>query len=187
MMIRTAKEIQGDIISLLRDSALASSVSGAIYRKGYRPLNSQAEDIVVGFVTGITGDIAEGVVVVNVYVADIDAFGDGTLVENVGVETNHLELTEQGMSDFQEALKASGFNPGGTGDWSDNISNDGENPLHIPEPRLALVNISGIEHMPTQKGSDWPCVFEMWDMQGNYFKKCPNCKRLYNWLLVSRF
>ena len=90
MMIRTAKEIHGDIISLLRDSALASSVSGAIYRKGYRPLNSQAEDIVVGFVTGTTGDIAEGVVVVNVYVADIDAFGDGTLVEN-GERTAELE------------------------------------------------------------------------------------------------
>lgn len=25
---------------------------------------------------------------------------DGTLVENVGIETNHLELTKQGMSDF---------------------------------------------------------------------------------------
>ena len=36
---------------------------------------------------------------------------DGTKVENVGIETNHLELTEQGMSDFQQSLKDAGFNP----------------------------------------------------------------------------
>jgi hypothetical protein len=36
---------------------------------------------------------------------------DGTKVENVGIETNHLELTEQGMTDFQQSLKDSGFNP----------------------------------------------------------------------------
>lgn len=88
--MRTAKEIQGDIITLLRESALAQSVSGKIYRKGYRPLNSQAEDITVGFVTGVTGEIQEGVVVINVYVADIDAIGNGTMVEN-GARTTEIE------------------------------------------------------------------------------------------------
>lgn len=34
---------------------------------------------------------------------------DGTKVENVGVETNNLTLTEQGMNDFQQALKDNGF------------------------------------------------------------------------------
>ena len=102
----TAKEIQGDIITLLRESALAQSVSGKIYRKGYRPLNSQAEDITVGFVTGVTGEIQEGVVVINVYVADIDAIGNGTMVEN-GARTTEIERL---ADDWVQSLTASRSN-----------------------------------------------------------------------------
>lgn len=101
--MKTAKEIQGDIMTLLRDSALAESVSGQIYRKGYRPLNSQAEDITVGFVTGVSGEIEEGVVVVNIYVADIDAFGNGTMVEN-GERTAEVERL---ASEWVQSLTAS--------------------------------------------------------------------------------
>ena len=101
--MRTAKEIQGDIITLLRESALAQSVSGKIYRKGYRPLNSQAEDITVGFVTGVVGEIQEGVVVINVYVADIDAIGNGTMVEN-GARTTEIERL---ADDWVQSLTAS--------------------------------------------------------------------------------
>lgn len=104
--MRTAKEIQGDIITLLRESALAQSVSGKIYRKGYRPLNSQAEDITVGFVTGVTGEIQEGVVVINVYVADIDAIGNGTMVEN-GARTTEIERL---ADDWVQSLTASRSN-----------------------------------------------------------------------------
>lgn len=101
--MRTAKEVQGDIITLLQGSALAQSVSGKIYRKGYRPLNSQAEDITVGFVTGVTGEIQEGVVVINVYVADIDAIGNGTMVEN-GARTTEIERL---ADDWVQSLTAS--------------------------------------------------------------------------------
>lgn len=101
--MRTAKEVQGDIITLLQGSALAKAVSGKIYRKGYRPLNSQAEDITVGFVTGVTGEIQEGVVVINVYVADIDAIGNGTMVEN-GVRTTEIERL---ADDWVQSLTAS--------------------------------------------------------------------------------
>lgn len=101
---------------------------------------------------------------------------NGVLYENAGINTsiisaNRINLPNDGINEFMQAIKNAGFNPGGVGDWSDYISNDGDNPLHIPEPRLALVNISGIASMPTAKGSNWPCVFEMWDNQGNYFKK----------------
>lgn len=105
-MTKTAKEIQGDIIALLRDSTLAKSCSGKIYRRGYRPLNSQAEDIIVGFVTGMPGEIDEGVIVVNVYVADIDAVGNGTLVEN-GSRTAELEKL---AAEWVEDLKANRSN-----------------------------------------------------------------------------
>ena len=104
--MRTAKEVQGDIINLLRESALAKAVSGNIYRKGYRPLNSQAEDITVGFVTGVTGEIQEGVVVINVYVADIDAIGNGTMVEN-GARTTEIERL---ADDWVQSLTASRSN-----------------------------------------------------------------------------
>ena len=99
---------------------------------------------------------------------------DGTLVENAGVETNHLELTQQGMSDFQQALKDNGFAPGGIGDWSDYISNDGDNPLHLPTPRCAIMNLTNETNdavWPQAKFLDLQYIVEFWDMQGNYFKK----------------
>lgn len=104
--MKTAKEIQGDIINLLQNSALSNEVSGRIYRKGYRPLNSQEEDIVVAFVTGFSGEIEEGVVVVNVYVPDIDTFENGTMVEN-GARTAQIERL---AADWVEGLKASHSN-----------------------------------------------------------------------------
>lgn len=103
--MKTAKEIQGDIINLLRESPLAQAVSGKIYRKGYRPLNSKAEDIIVGFVTGMTGEIEEGVVVVNIHVADIP-FRNGLVVEN-GARTAEIERL---AADWVESLKASRSN-----------------------------------------------------------------------------
>lgn len=103
--MKTAKEIQGDIINLLRETPLAQAVSGQIYRKGYRPLNSKAEDIIVGFITGMTGEIEEGVVVVNIHVADIP-FGNGLVVEN-GARTAEIERL---AADWVESLKASHSN-----------------------------------------------------------------------------
>ena len=96
---------------------------------------------------------------------------DGTKFENAGIETNHLELTEQGMSDFQQALKNAGFHPGGAGDFSDYISNDGEVPLYISEPRCAYINISGVDSMPISKNVDLHAYMEVYDYNGNYFKK----------------
>lgn len=107
---------------------------------------------------------------------------EGTLVENVGIETNHLELTKQGMNEFQQALKDNGFNPGGTCDWSDYISNDGESPLEIAMPKCAhlnlltdfnLVELNKAYRNGASKGVNYdiPIYVEFFDMQGNYFKK----------------
>lgn len=38
-------------------------------------------------------------------------------------------------------------------------------------PRCAKINITGITAMPTSKTANYQAFFEMWDMQGNYFKK----------------
>jgi hypothetical protein len=71
-MIKTGKQIQGDIISLLCDSDLAKTVNGKIYRFGYRPHDSKAEDIIVVFTTGIPDQIQTGIVTLNIYVPDIE-------------------------------------------------------------------------------------------------------------------
>lgn len=112
---------------------------------------------------------------------------DGTKVERAGfgtpngkvdnLEVSHinikggtalldeLNLTPKGMTEFQQALKDSGFTPGGQGDHSD------EKELHIGKPYCAKVNFIGITDVPTTKTADVEAYMEFWDMNGNYFKK----------------
>lgn len=101
---------------------------------------------------------------------------DGMKHEEVGIKTdnaniNHLNLTDTGMTEFQKALKDAGFQPGGAGDYTDYLSNDGVVPLAIAEPRCAYINISGIDAMPVTKTANLQAYMEMYDYNGNYFKK----------------
>lgn len=82
MGFKTGKQVQEDVYRLLRDSTLSSMISGAVYRKGERPRNSKVEDAVVIFTTGLPDQIQTGVVTVNIYVPDIDPFGNGVLTED---------------------------------------------------------------------------------------------------------
>lgn len=43
--------------------------------------------------------------------------------------------------------------------------------IQIPEPRCAVINVTGIGSMPTSKTQNKQGWLEFWDMQGNYFKK----------------
>lgn len=98
---------------------------------------------------------------------------NGVMHEKVGIETdnaiiNHLNLTGTGMTEFQQALKNSGFKPESQGDWSENVS------LEIPMPRCAIVNITNDSNdavWPTSKTANYHYYLQFWDMQGNYFKK----------------
>ena len=96
---------------------------------------------------------------------------DGMMYENVGIETdnatvNHLNLTESGMTEFQQALKDSGFNLPIPIDWSD------KQYIHIPnKPTCAVINITGIDELPQHKGVNSHAWMEFWDKNGNYFKK----------------
>lgn len=117
---------------------------------------------------------------------------DGTLVENVGIETtntttdnlsakeviieggeatlekatlNSLELTNEGMTDFQQALKDAGFHTEGAGDWSD------KKDVQIPIPKgLAYINII-TDSLPTTKNDSLKATLEFYDGNGNYWKK----------------
>lgn len=106
---------------------------------------------------------------------------DGTLVENVGMETpkvstDSLNLSTKGMDDFQQALRDSGFQPGGSGNYTDKES------MYIPEPRLGYLNIIGEVNMASLskegmagavEGVNYniPVEVEFTNGQGVYFKK----------------
>lgn len=89
----TAKQVQTDIMNLLRDSVLEDAVSGSVYRSGIRPRDSRLEDVTVAFTTGTPDQIETGVVTVNVFVPDITD-GDGTFVEDMA-RTAELEALAQ--------------------------------------------------------------------------------------------
>ena len=82
-MTRTGQQVEDDIYELLQGSPLKSLISGEIYKYGMRPRDSEMEDAVVKFVTGLDDDIQTGVVVVNIYVPDVDAYGNGVTVRNI--------------------------------------------------------------------------------------------------------
>lgn len=105
-MAKTAKQVQTDIIALLRGSELATEISGEVYRNGLRPRDSRLEDAVVIFTTGLPDEIETGVVTVNIYVPDIDPYENGVLVED-GERTETLEILAQGWVD---SLLGSGTN-----------------------------------------------------------------------------
>lgn len=97
-MIKTAKQIQGDILTLLKSSPISSMISGEVYRDGMRPRGSALEDAIVIFTAGLPTQIQTGVITLNIYVPDIDARGDGVLVEN-GARTAQIEALAQGWVD----------------------------------------------------------------------------------------
>lgn len=99
-MAKTGKQIQGDFYRLLRGSAIASSISGSVYRNGYRPRDSRKEDVIVSFTAGLPEQFQSGVMTVNIYVPDIDPNKDGIMMEN-GQRTEELEaLAKEWIEDL---------------------------------------------------------------------------------------
>lgn len=89
--MKTSRQIQGDILRLLKGSTLAEQISGKVYRGGTRPRDSRLEDAVVIFTTGTSEEIQSGVVTVNIYVPDIDPYDNGVLVEDIE-RTEEIEV-----------------------------------------------------------------------------------------------
>lgn len=103
--MKTSKQIQGDIIKMLKGTQLAKAVTGKIYRDGYRPRDSEKEDIIVTFTTGINAEIQQGTVTINIYVADKDFFANGVFAED-GQRTAEIELLAQNWADALTANKS---------------------------------------------------------------------------------
>ncbi len=91
-MTKTGQQIEDDIYELLNNSSLPSVINGTVYKFGMRPKDSTLEDAIVKFVTGLNGDIQEGVVVVNIYIPDFDAYGDGVMRKDI-TRCTELEIT----------------------------------------------------------------------------------------------
>lgn len=92
--MKTAKQVQSDIIALLSGSSLVAGLSGSVYRgtadDSYRPRDSKKEDLIVIFTTGLPEQIETGVVTLNIYVPDIAPYDDGVMCED-GRRTAELE------------------------------------------------------------------------------------------------
>lgn len=86
-------------------------------------------------------------------------------MEVTNLDVSNLNLQGNSVNNIQDALKANGFSVETPIDWSENSK------IQITEPRLAFVNITNIDSMPTSKNQNKHAIFEFWDMQGNYFKK----------------
>lgn len=95
----------------------------------------------------------------------IGTYWDGTTFMPKGIPEEVKTFIEKANKRLAELEKQLANFVGGTGDWSDYSS------LQIPEPRCAMVNITGISAMPTSKTADLRGYLEFWDMAGNYFKK----------------
>lgn len=86
-------------------------------------------------------------------------------MEITNLEVSNLNLQGNSVNNIQDALKANGFSVKTPIDWSDSSF------IQIPEPRLAIINITNIDSMPITKKDNKKAFLEFWDMQGNYFKK----------------
>ena len=66
-MKKTASQIETDIYKYFKDK-IDTLINGQTYRNGVRPLNSQKEDCVISFLTGLDGQYQTGVININIFV-----------------------------------------------------------------------------------------------------------------------
>lgn len=69
--MKTEKQIERDFFNFVKNSDLATKITGKVYRNGMRPISSDKEDVIVKFLAGLDLQVQSGVVVVNIYVPDI--------------------------------------------------------------------------------------------------------------------
>ena len=94
---------------------------------------------------------------------------EGVLHENAGIATKSIaigsiECSDEAVSDLISILKDHEYGIVGH-DMSDDSF------IQIAEPNLAVMNVSNISAMPTTKTTNGHAIIEVWDGNGNYFKK----------------
>ena len=71
MSIKGENKVIQDVYNAL-ESYFAGKISGSLYPKDCRPLNSKLEDAIISGVNSTADQIQEGTIKLNVYVPDID-------------------------------------------------------------------------------------------------------------------
>nr|DAF57333.1 MAG TPA: hypothetical protein [Siphoviridae sp. ctQEt22] len=66
-MKKTASQIESDVYKYFKDK-INPLINGQTYRLGVRPLNSQKEDCVIAFLTGLDGEYQSGMFNINIFV-----------------------------------------------------------------------------------------------------------------------
>ena len=66
-MKKTASQIESDVYKYFKDK-INPLINGQTYRLGVRPLNSQKEDCVIAFLTGLDGEYQSGMLNINIFV-----------------------------------------------------------------------------------------------------------------------
>lgn len=93
-LYKTSEELMGDFCSLMKtypfsyegaSQTIADLINGDIYQDGFRPRESEKEDAVVIYTSGVTtGDIVKGEMTINLYVPDLNPFNNGVYVKDSG-------------------------------------------------------------------------------------------------------
>lgn len=83
MSTLTASQILSTVYSLLNTSALKAAINGGLYYEGLRPKDSNKEDILLIYTTGLGDQIQEGTITINVFVPDIESYPAGSKWPNL--------------------------------------------------------------------------------------------------------
>lgn len=73
-MYKTQQDIEDDFYNAIKNSALVNAVSGKLYKKDLRPINSKQEDITLIVTTIDSAQWQQGVITLLIYVNGIDLY-----------------------------------------------------------------------------------------------------------------
>ena len=90
-------------------------------------------------------------------------------MEVTNLDVSNLNLQGNSVNNIQDALKANGFDTKGKTDWSDWYDKH-NSALELPIPTKAVINITGVNQMPSKKLVNNKAYIEFFDFAGNYFK-----------------
>lgn len=74
--------VEQAVYKLVKSSTLATDISGGVYFDGDRPHQSQKEDIIIKFIAGRGEQEQKGIVLIRIFVPDIDLHRKGIFTPN---------------------------------------------------------------------------------------------------------
>lgn len=89
-------------------------------------------------------------------------------MEVTNFDVSNINLKGNSVNNIQDALKANGFDTKCKTDWSDWYDKH-DSALELPIPIKAVINITGVNQMPSKKLVNDKAYIEFFDFAGNYF------------------